>query len=86
MDAGADAASRSTFNADAYFRYLDEVRALGIGVPVVPGIMPITNSSQLLRFSDARRRGTALDPHAAHGLGDDAAGIRPRRRRGGRAV
>ena len=41
------------FNADAYFRFVDETRKLGLDVPVVPGIMPITNSSQLMRFSDA---------------------------------
>jgi methylenetetrahydrofolate reductase (NADPH) len=41
------------FNADAYFRYVDDLLALGVEVPIVPGIMPITNSSQLLRFSDA---------------------------------
>ena len=41
------------FNADAYFRFVDEVRRLGCDVPVAPGIMPITNSTQLLRFSDA---------------------------------
>ncbi len=40
------------FNADAYFRYVDELRRRGIELPIVPGIMPITNSSQLLRFSD----------------------------------
>lgn len=41
------------FNADAYFRYVDDLLALGVEVPIVPGIMPITNCSQLLRFSDA---------------------------------
>ena len=41
------------FNADAYFRYMDEVGQLGLQVPVVPGIMPITSSTQLMRFSDA---------------------------------
>ncbi len=52
--AGADAAITQYFyNADAYFRFVDEVRKLGVDVPVVPGIMPITNSSQLLRFSDS---------------------------------
>ncbi|GAB4402539.1 MAG: methylenetetrahydrofolate reductase [NAD(P)H] [Rhodoferax sp.] len=52
--AGADSAiTQYFFNADAYFRFVDEVRALGLDVPVVPGIMPITSSSQLLRFSDA---------------------------------
>ena len=41
------------YNADAYFRFVEEVDALGLSVPVVPGIMPITSSSQLMRFSDA---------------------------------
>ncbi len=41
------------FNADGYFRLVDELRRRGIDTPVVPGIMPITNSTQLLRFSDA---------------------------------
>jgi len=51
--AGADAAiTQMFFNADAYFRFVDEVRALGISVPIVPGIMPITNSSGLMRFAD----------------------------------
>jgi methylenetetrahydrofolate reductase (NADPH) len=41
------------FNSDAYFRFLEDVDALGVSVPVVPGIMPITSSTQLMRFSDA---------------------------------
>ena len=41
------------FNADAYFRFVDELRRRGVDTPIVPGIMPITNSTQLLRFSDA---------------------------------
>ncbi len=41
------------FNTDAYYRYVDELHKLGVDVPIVPGIMPITNSTQLLRFSDA---------------------------------
>ncbi|WP_372656927.1 methylenetetrahydrofolate reductase [NAD(P)H] [Hydrogenophaga sp.] len=44
------------FNADAYFRYLDDLQHAGVdvsAVPVVPGIMPITSSTQLMRFSDA---------------------------------
>ena len=41
------------FNADAYFRFVEDLRRRGVDTPVVPGIMPITNSSQLLRFSDA---------------------------------
>lgn len=52
--AGADSAITQYFyNADAYFRFVDEARKLGVGIPVVPGIMPITSSAQLLRFSDA---------------------------------
>jgi len=51
--AGANSAiTQMFFNADAYFRFVDEVRAMGIAVPVVPGIMPITNSSGLMRFAD----------------------------------
>lgn len=54
VHAGADSAITQYFyNADAYFRFVDETRRLGLDIPVVPGIMPITNSSQLLRFSDA---------------------------------
>ena len=41
------------FNSDAYFRYVDDLHKLGVDVPVVPGIMPITSSTQLMRFSDA---------------------------------
>jgi len=41
------------FNSDAYFRYVDDLHAIGVDVPVVPGIMPITSSTQLMRFSDA---------------------------------
>ncbi len=41
------------FNRDAYFRFVDDAAKLGADVPVVPGIMPITNSAQLMRFSDA---------------------------------
>jgi methylenetetrahydrofolate reductase (NADPH) len=52
--AGADSAITQYFyNSDSYFRFVDEARKLGLDVPIVPGIMPITNSSQLLRFSDA---------------------------------
>ena len=52
--AGADVGiTQYFFNADAYFRYVDELRRRGVDTPIVPGIMPITNSTQLLRFSDA---------------------------------
>lgn len=54
VDAGADSAiTQYFFNADAYFRFVEEVRALGVAIPVVPGIMPINNYLQLARFSDA---------------------------------
>lgn len=53
VQAGADAAITQYFyNADAYFRFVDEARKAGVTVPVVAGIMPITNYSQLMRFSD----------------------------------
>ena len=52
--AGADSAITQYFyNADAYFRFVDDTRKLGANIPVVPGIMPITSSTQLMRFSDA---------------------------------
>jgi methylenetetrahydrofolate reductase (NADPH) len=54
VDAGANGAITQYFyNADAYFRFVDECRAAGIGIPIVPGIMPIGNFAQLARFSDA---------------------------------
>lgn len=54
VKAGADSAITQYFyNTDAYFRFVDEADKLGVHVPIVPGIMPITSSSQLLRFSDA---------------------------------
>ncbi len=53
VDAGANAAITQYFyNADAYFRFVDECTAAGIRIPIVPGIMPIGNYSQLARFSD----------------------------------
>ena len=54
VKAGADSAITQYFySADAYVRFVDDAHKLGAEVPVVPGIMPITSSSQLLRFSDA---------------------------------
>jgi methylenetetrahydrofolate reductase (NADPH) len=54
VDAGANAGITQYFyNADAYFRFRDECGALGVAVPIVPGIMPIANFTQLARFSDA---------------------------------
>ncbi len=53
IDAGADAAITQYFyNADAYFHFVDAVRALGVDVPIIPGVMPISNFSQLRRFSE----------------------------------
>ena len=53
VDAGAnDAITQMFFNADAYWRFVEESRKIGITVPVIPGIMPITNSSGLMRFAD----------------------------------
>lgn len=53
VDAGADGAITQYFyNADAYFRFVDAVRRLGVEVPIVPGVMPIANFSQLRRFSE----------------------------------
>lgn len=51
--AGADSAiTQYFFNPDAYFRFVDETRRIGVDVPVVPGVMPISNSTQLMRFSE----------------------------------
>lgn len=53
VHAGANGAITQYFyNADAYFRFMDDVRQMGIHIPVVAGIMPITNYTQLMRFSD----------------------------------
>ena len=54
VKAGANSAiTQYFFNSDAYFRFVDDTYKLGVDVPVVPGIMPITSSTQLMRFSDA---------------------------------
>ena len=78
VDAGADVALTQYFyNADAYFRFTDECAALGIAIPIVPGVMPIANFSQLARFSDACGaeipRWVRLKMQS---FGDDAASIR----------
>ena len=50
---GADAAITQYFyNANAYFDFVDRVQKMGVDVPIIPGIMPIMNSSQLIRFSN----------------------------------
>ena len=54
VQAGANSAITQYFyNADAYFHFVDEVRAAGVDIPIVPGIMPIASFSKLARFSDA---------------------------------
>ncbi len=54
VKAGANSAiTQYFFNSDAYFRFVDDAHKLGAEVPVIPGIMPILSSSQLMRFSDA---------------------------------
>jgi len=78
VDAGANGAVTQYFyNADSYFRFLDDCRSCGIDIPITPGIMPITNYQQLSRFSAMcgaeipqwiRRR--------LQGFGDDGASIR----------
>jgi methylenetetrahydrofolate reductase (NADPH) len=78
VDAGANAAITQYFyNADAYFAFIDSCSGMGVDIPVVPGVMPITNFTQLARFSDAcgaeiprwiRRR--------LEGFGDDLSSIR----------
>ena len=76
--AGADAAITQYFyNTDAYFRFVDDAYRIGADVPVVPGIMPITSSTQLLRFSDAC--GAEIPRWIRlrlQGFGDDSASIR----------
>lgn len=53
VQAGANSAITQYFyNADAYFDFVDRAQMLGISVPIVPGVMPITNYSQLMRFSE----------------------------------
>ena len=78
VDAGADAAITQYFyNADSYFRFVDECAALGIAVPILPGIMPIGNFSQLARFSEAC--GAEIPRWLRlrmEGYGDDLASIR----------
>ena len=53
IDAGANSAITQYFyNADAYFRFMDACGKIGVHVPVVPGIMPITNYKGIVRFSE----------------------------------
>lgn len=53
VEAGADSAiTQYFFNADAYFKFVEQIEKRGLSLPIVPGIMPITNYTQLARFSD----------------------------------
>ncbi len=77
VKAGADVAlTQYFFNTDAYCRFVEDADQAGASIPVIPGIMPITNSTQLMRFSDAcgaeipRWIRTRLE-----GFGDDKASI-----------
>ena len=78
VNAGANSAiTQYFFNSDAYFRFVDDAYKLGADVPVVPGIMPITSSTQLMRFSDAC--GAELPRWIRlrlQGFGDDIASIK----------
>lgn len=78
VKAGASGAiTQFFFNADAYFHFVDEVRALGVEVPIVPGIMPIHNYARIAQF--AARDGIEIPRWVAlkmEGYLDDAASIR----------
>ena len=78
IDAGADAAITQYFyNADAYFRFVDDVRRLGVEIPIIPGVMPISNFSQLRRFSE--QCGAEIPRWIGkrmQGYGDDAESVR----------
>ena len=78
VKAGADSAiTQFFFNPDAYFHFVDEVRALGVTVPIVPGIMPIHNYARIAQF--AARDGIEIPRWVAlkmEGYMDDAASVR----------
>jgi methylenetetrahydrofolate reductase (NADPH) len=78
VKAGADSAiTQFFFNPDAYFHFVDEVRALGVTVPIVPGIMPIHNYAKIAQF--AARDGIEIPRWVAlkmEGFMDDAASVR----------
>lgn len=78
VQAGANSAITQYFyNADAYFRFIDGCEAAGIAIPIVPGVMPIGNFSQLARFSDAC--GAEIPRWLRmrlHGYADDVSSIR----------
>ncbi len=78
VDAGANAAiTQYFFNADAYFNFVDDCTELGVAIPIVPGIMPISNYAQLARFSSMC--GAEIPRWLAkklEGYADDTASIR----------
>jgi len=78
VNAGADSAiTQFFFNPDAYFHFVDEVRALGVEVPIVPGVMPFHNFAKIAQF--AARDGIEIPRWIAlkmEGFMDDAASIR----------
>ncbi len=78
VKAGANSAiTQYFFNADAYARFVEETTRIGAHVPVVPGIMPISSSTQLMRFSDAC--GAEIPRWIRlrlQGFGDDSASIK----------
>lgn len=78
IDAGADAAITQYFyNADAYFHFVDAVRKFGVQVPIIAGVMPISNFSQLRRFSE--QCGAEIPRWISKRMqayGDDAASVR----------
>jgi len=78
VEAGADSAITQYFyNTDCYFHFVDECEAMGLSLPIVPGIMPIGRFSQLARFSDAS--GAEIPRwirRKLEGYGDDTASIR----------
>ncbi|MCF6230095.1 MAG: methylenetetrahydrofolate reductase [NAD(P)H] [Gammaproteobacteria bacterium] len=78
VEAGADAAITQYFyNIDAYLRFIDDCEKLGLDIPITPGIMPITNYTQLARFSDGC--GTEIPRWLRQrlaGFGDDIEGLK----------
>jgi len=78
IDAGASSAiTQYFFNSDAYFQFVADAEKMGIQIPIVPGIMPITNCKQLIRFSDAC--GTEIPKwirRRLEGFGDDLESIK----------
>jgi methylenetetrahydrofolate reductase (NADPH) len=78
VKAGADSAiTQYFFNADAFCRFQEDLQKRGVDLPVIPGIMPITGSTQLMRFSDAC--GAEIPRWIRlrlQGYGDDVASIR----------